>query len=150
MTSSTQPAITIPRSTNPHSPEMRSRVLHAIFVGKMSRRAAARQFGVGEATAIRWAETYERTGRTEALPKGGDHRSGRMEERADIILSRIEEVPDATIMELVEWLEEEHGFKSSYGAVWNFLKRHSQTVKKKRSLRARSSAPASCSSTGSG
>ena len=47
--------------------DLRIRVIRAIE-GGMSRNAAAKRFGISCASAIRWMQTYLRTGRTQANP----------------------------------------------------------------------------------
>ena len=60
------------------SQDLRIRVIRAIE-GGMSRTAAAKRFGVSAASAVRWRQTYLRTGRSRAKSCGGDRRSGRLE-----------------------------------------------------------------------
>lgn len=45
----------------------------------MSRSGAAKRFGVGRATAIRWYRDWLDAGSIGAQPNGGDFRSGRIE-----------------------------------------------------------------------
>ena len=52
------------------SPDLRIRVIRAIEGGQ-SRTAAARRFGVSLASAVRWLQTYRRTGRTQPWPHSG-------------------------------------------------------------------------------
>ena len=79
--------------------DLRTRVLAAIGGGLWCRQAAQR-FGVSASSAIRW-RALERT-QGDARPKalGGDRRSGRVEERAGLILALVEETPDITLEEL--------------------------------------------------
>ena len=116
-------------STSPLSIDLRERVINAVDNG-MPCRSAAKQFGVAPATAIRWVDRWRRTGSYEALPQGGDRHSWRIEHYAGDILARVEETPDITLFELIDWLREDRGFKTSYGAVWRFLDRHGLTYKK--------------------
>ena len=71
------------------SQDLRSRVIVAVK-GGLSCRAAAKRFGVGIATAIRWLKAWRTEGRTTALPMGGDLRSHRIEAFARVILGAIE------------------------------------------------------------
>jgi transposase len=84
---------------NPLSLDLRSRVLAAI-AGGLSRRQAALRFGVSASSAIHW-RALERI-RRDVKPKapGGDHRSGRIEAHAALILALVDETPDATLNEL--------------------------------------------------
>ena len=60
--------------TAPRSEDLRMRVIAAVEEDGLSRRAAARRFKVSDASAVRWVATFEETGRTVALPMGGDRR----------------------------------------------------------------------------
>ena len=111
------------------SEDLRSRMLAAIDAG-LSRRAAAERFGVGVATAIRWANTFRLTGATAALPKGGDRRSHRIEAYRDIILAAVDAKVDTTLAELADMLRRDHGARFAPSTVWRFLDRHAMTVKK--------------------
>ena len=73
----------------PLSEDLRSRLIAAVN-GGMSRRAAAKRFGVGAATAIRWVRAWRATGTTRARPQGGDKRSHRIEAYRAVILAAIE------------------------------------------------------------
>lgn len=46
-----------------YSQDLRERVIGAVTQAGMSRRGAARRFGVSEASAIKWVQGYEREGR---------------------------------------------------------------------------------------
>ena len=116
-------------STSPLSNDLRKRVINAVDNG-MSCRSAAKQFGIAPSTAIRWVDRWRRTDSYEALPQGGDRHSWRIEQYAGDILARVKEIPDITLFELIDWLREEHDFKTSYGAIWRFLDRHDLTYKK--------------------
>ena len=126
-------------STTPLSTDLRERVINAVE-GGMSCREAARVFGIAPSTAIKWVDRWRRTGSYERCAMGGDKHSHRIEGHAEAILGKIDEVPDITIDELVDWLGEARGFRSSHGAVWRFLDRHGLTFKKKRRTRASSNA----------
>ncbi len=80
------------------SADLRIRAVGAVEAG-MSRTAAARRFGVGIASAVRWMDAYLRTGRTAPKPRGGDRRSGRIEAQADLLMRAIETEPDITLAE---------------------------------------------------
>ncbi len=42
-----------------YSQDLRDRVINAVVVEGMSRRAAAARFGVSESSAIKWVERFE-------------------------------------------------------------------------------------------
>jgi len=52
-------------------------------------------------TAVRWAATGQRVGRADALPMGGDRRSGAFEPHASRILGWLERTPDLFLSEIV-------------------------------------------------
>src|SRR6202000_467290 len=54
-----------------YSQDLRERVIDAVLVEGMSRRAAAARFGVSESAAIKWVERVERTGSRTAGRVGG-------------------------------------------------------------------------------
>jgi transposase len=111
------------------SQDLRSRMIAAVD-GGMSRRAAAEQFGIGIATAIRWLRSWRDEGRACAMPMGGDTRSHRIKAYRDVILGAIEAQRDITLDELVEILRREHGASLARSTVWRFLRRHDVTFKK--------------------
>ena len=73
----------------PLSMDLRARALSAVDAG-MSRRGAARRFGVGVSSVIRWDAARRRTGSFAPKAQGGDTRSRRIEAR------------DQTLVELCE------------------------------------------------
>ena len=70
------------------SEDLRIRVIRAVE-GGMSRNAAARRFGVSIASAVRWVDTYLRTGRSAPKQRGGDRRSGRIEAQSELLMRAI-------------------------------------------------------------
>ena len=60
------------------SVDLRERVVAAIEAGA-SRRQAAKRFGIGAASAIRWHERYRQDGQIAPKPMGGDRNSQRLE-----------------------------------------------------------------------
>ncbi|PBB42124.1 hypothetical protein CK222_20170 [Mesorhizobium sp. WSM3866] len=54
-----------------YSQDLRDRVIDAVMKEGMSRRAAARRFGVSESAAIKWVQRAERTGSRRAMATGG-------------------------------------------------------------------------------
>src|SRR3546814_13718267 len=107
----------------------------------MTRRSAAKRFGVAPSTAIKWVDQWERTGGVEPRPQGGDHRSHHIEAYADEILGLIEVRHDITLAEIVEHLDREHGLTVAQSTVWRLLDRHGMTFKQNR---ARQHPAASC------
>ncbi len=122
------------------SPDLRIRVIRAIEGGQ-SRTAAARRFGVSLASAVRWMQTYRRTGRTQAKPRGGDRRSHRIEAQADLLLSAIEQTPDLTLAELRARLLTERGESFALSTIHAFYRRHRITFKKRLRMPGNRTAP---------
>ncbi len=119
--------------------DLRERLVSAVD-GGMTRRSAAKRFGVAASTAIKWVDRWRRTGDVAPRPRGGDHRSERIEAHAVEILGLIAETPDITLGELAGHLHEAHGLKVDPSTVWRLLDRHDMTFKKNRA-RQRATAP---------
>ena len=83
----------------PLSVDLRARALSAVDEG-MSRRAAARRFGVSESSVIRWDAARRATGSFEPKPQGGDMRSRRIEELHAAGVARIYSPDDGRAMGL--------------------------------------------------
>ena len=120
--------------TRPLSMDIRDRLVRAVD-GGMTRRSAAKRFGVAASTAIKWVEQWHRTGAVTPRPRGGDHRSQRLEAHAEEILGLIEQTPDITLSEITAHLDEAHGLKTAPSSVWRLLDRHGMTFKKNRARR---------------
>ncbi len=63
----------------------------------LSRRAAAKRFGVAAPAAIKWVDQWLRTGSVAPRPRDGDRRSERIEAHADDVLGLIDETPEITL-----------------------------------------------------
>ena len=85
--------------TKPLSNDIRERLVSAVD-GGLSRRSAARRFGVAASTAIKWVDQWRRTGDVGARPQGGDYRSHRIEAHAEEILALVDAAPDITLGEI--------------------------------------------------
>ena len=121
------------------SNDLRRRLVSAVETG-MTRRSAAQRFGGAASTAIKWVDRWRRTGDVGPRPRGGDHRSQRIEAHAEEILALIEETPDITLAEMTEHLDEAHGLVVAQSTIWRLLDRRGMTFKKKRA-RQRAAAP---------
>ncbi len=119
--------------------DIRERLVSAVDDG-MTRRSTAKRFGVAASTAIKWVDQWRRTGTVEPRPRGGDHRSERIEAHAEEVLALIADTPDVTLEELAGHLDEVHGLKVAQSTVWRLLDRHDMTFKKNRA-RQRATAP---------
>ncbi len=109
--------------------DIRERVVLAVE-GGLSRRSAAKRFGVAASTAIKWIDRWRRTGDVGPRPQGGDRRSQRIEAHSEEILALIDKKADITLGEIAEHLEEVHGLRVAQSTVWRLLDRHGMTFKK--------------------
>ncbi len=125
--------------TKPLSNDLRRRVVASVD-GGMSRRAAAKRFGVAVSTAIKWVQASYRTGSCHPRAQGGDKPSQRFGSHADEILALVEETPDTTLAGIAFHLETEHGLRVSQSTVWRFFDRRGITFKKKSRSRQRATA----------
>jgi transposase len=123
------------------SVDLRERVIAAIDEG-MSCRGAAVRFGVSAASAIRWRALSRRQGDVRPGPLGGDRRSGRIEQQADVILGLLESKPDVTLVEIEAALAE-RGVVVSSTSIWRFFDRRKITLKKSRRMRTNKADPTS-------
>ena len=117
--------------TRPLSNNIRERLVSAVDSG-LTRRSAARRFGVAASTAIKWVDQWRRTGDVGPRPQGGDHRSHRIEAYSQEILALVEELPDITLAEITAHLDAGHGLTVAQSTVWRLLDRHGMTFKKNR------------------
>ena len=98
----------------------------------MSRRSAARVFGVAASTAIKWVDQWRRRGDVQPRRQGGDRRSHRLEAHAEEVLALVAETPDITLAEIAAYLDEMHGLRVAPSTIWRLLDRHDMTFKKNR------------------
>ena len=115
------------------SVDLRERVVAAIEAGA-SRRQAAKRFGVGAASAIRWHDCFRQDGRIAPKPMGGDRNSQRLEAQSALILRTYEEHPQFFLRELRDALSE-RGVRASTSSLSRFFARHGITRKKGLSTR---------------
>jgi len=88
--------------TKPLSVDLRDRVARYVLAGH-SRRQAAKVFGIGVSSAIRYVAQYLATGDLTPMKQGGDRRS-KLKAHQDYILRRVAEVPDISLAELTQYL----------------------------------------------
>jgi len=113
----------------PLSMDLRARALAAVDAG-MSRRAAAKRFGVGVSSVIRWDAARRATGAFAPKAQGGDMRSRRLEARGDEVMTAFEEERDQTLEELCDRLAA-RGIATSKSALSRFFQRRGITRKKR-------------------
>ena len=114
-----------------YSNDLRVRVIQVVEGGAAAR-AAARQFVIGDATAIRWAKRWRETGSYEAKTNKGRSRSP-LKKHEDWLLALVQQEPDLTLEEIQHRLEEQRQQKAGIGSVWRFFDRHGISFKKKHS-----------------
>ena len=112
-----------------YSQDLRDRVIDAVVLDGISRRAAARRFGVSDATAVKWLQGVTREGRRHPIGTGGHRRSYLPPER-DWLLAEIVSCPDRTLMVLCQRLWDERGVKADPGMLSRFFKKEGISFKK--------------------
>src|ERR1700693_6427931 len=80
-----------------YSNDLRVRVIRVVEGGAAAR-AAARQFVIGDATAIRWAKRWRETGSFEAKSNKGQSRSP-LKKHEEWLLGLVRQEPDLTLEE---------------------------------------------------
>jgi transposase len=118
-----------------YSQDLRDRVIDAVVAGGMSRRAAARRFGVSEASAVRWLERVTSGGSRSAAQMGG-YKPQKLAPHRDFLEKLRIEKPDATLQFFCDWLLAERGVKTDTSMMSRFFRRLGVTFKKRRSSRA--------------
>ena len=114
----------------PLSEDLRKRVIVAVKEEGMSRRAAARRFGVSAKTAVIWLQRFEKSGETGPRPMGHQMKP-RLEQHAELLLGLLESNPDWTLQMLADELRRQ-GIKTSSTSVSEFFARRKITRKKRR------------------
>lgn len=114
-----------------YSQDLRERVIDAVLVEGMSRRAAAARFGVSESAAIKWVERVERIGSRTAGKVGGYKRMMLAPHRAFIEALRCEK-PDITLQGLCDRLQADRGVRAYTSVMSRFLRHLGVTLKKRR------------------
>ncbi len=115
-----------------YSQDLRDRVIEAVESDGMSRRAAARRFGVSDSSAIKWLQRYRRTGQRSPVGTGG-HRRSVLAPHRDFLAAVRTEQPDITLAALCRRLAAERGVKADTGMMSRLFRREGITVKKRRS-----------------
>ena len=118
-----------------YSQDLRDRVINAVVVEGMSRRAAAARFGVSGSSAIKWVERVERSGSRTAAKMGG-YKRVRLEPHRAFLEGLWAEKSDITLRVLCDRLLSERGVKADTSLMSRFLRRLGVTLKKRPSSRA--------------
>lgn len=114
------------------SADLRERIIQAVEVEGMSRRAAGKRFGVAPSSAVELVKLWRATGSHEPLSQGGDQRSKRIEAHASKILALFKKAPDITLKEIGYELQQDCKEHFSSSVVSRFFKRRNITFKKNR------------------
>lgn len=114
------------------SADLRERIIRAVEVEGMSRRAAGKRFGVAPSSAIDLLKLWRATGSHEPLSQGGDQRSRRIEAHARKILALFTKTPDITLKEIGYQLQQDCEERFSSSVISRFFKRRNITFKKNR------------------
>ena len=113
----------------PYSLDLRERVVDAAAATSCHRAAA--RFGVGIATAIRWAAAVEATG-TVAARAQGRPRTSKLDAHEAFLRGLIAEKVDITLEEMRARLLAERDLTVGAGTLWSFLDARDLTYKKRR------------------
>jgi transposase len=114
----------------PYSMDLRERVVAAVEAGGKSRHEAARQFGIGISTAIKWVQRFRETGSVSPGQMGGHRPKAIVGPYRAFLLERTRS-GDFTLRGLVAELAE-RGLKVDYRTVWTFVHAEKLSFKKKR------------------
>ena len=113
-----------------YSQDLRDRVIDAVENEGLSRRAAARRFGVSSASAIKWLQRWHRTGERGSAGTGG-HRPSKVQPERAWLLAVIAAQPDITLAALAARLLAERGVQADTGMLARFFKGEGISFKKK-------------------
>jgi transposase len=118
-----------------YSQDLRDRVIDAVEKEGLSRRAAARRFGVSESAAVKWLQRYEDSGSRKPVGPGG-HRPSKLKPHRDFIVAALKDKPDLTLEALGRHLLTQRGVKADTSMLSRFLRREKITHKKRHWWRA--------------
>jgi transposase len=113
-----------------YSNDLRVRVIQVVEAGAAAR-AAARQFIIGDSTAIRWVQRWRQTGSVAAKSTKGRSRSP-LKQHQEWLLELVRHEPDLTLEEIQSRLLAERRHKAGISSIWRFFDRHGISFKKKR------------------
>lgn len=113
-----------------YSMDLRERVVAAVKVEGLSRRAAAARFGISYSAAIEWLKRVDETGSMAPLKVGGYKPKKISGAWRDWLIERCR-TKDFTLRGLVAELGE-RGLKVDYRSVWEFVHAEKLSHKKRR------------------
>lgn len=111
------------------SEDLRDRIVGEIERG-VSRRSAARRFGVSAATAVRLAQRKALTGSVAPARQGRPPGSGRLAAHVAVLIAWVDAEGDVTMPELAARLLAERGVKAHPASLSRLLRAKGYTVKK--------------------
>jgi transposase len=111
-----------------YSTDLRERIVRVVAEGRPMREAA-RRFEVSVSAVKRYVVQQQETGSLERRPIPGCPRQIGREQEA-ILRARLEEAPDATVLEHCAWWAEHQGQELSEATMWRALHRLGWTHKK--------------------
>ena len=112
-----------------YSIDLRDRVYGDVENG-LSRRAAARRFGVSASTGVRLAQRMAAIGSLAPSRQGRPAGKGKLAAFRDIVIGWVEAQGDITLHELAERLLAEHEVKAHLSSLSRLLRAAGFTVKK--------------------
>lgn len=112
------------------SKDLRARVVASVKSEGLSRRAAAKRFGVSYSAAIEWVKLFDETGSVAARKVGGGKPKKLSGIWRDWLIERCGN-EDFTLRGLVAELDE-RGLKVDYRSVWEFVHAEGLSHKKRR------------------
>jgi transposase len=118
-----------------YSQDLRDRVIDAVEKEGLSRRAAARRFGVSDSAAVKWLQRYEDSGSRKPVGTGG-HRPSKLKPHRAFIVAALKSKPDLTLEALGRQLLVQRGVKADTSMLSRFLRREKITHKKRHWWRA--------------
>ena len=132
-----------------YSQDLRDRVIDAVLVEGMSRRAAAARYGVSETAAINWVRRVELTGlRTPA--KLGGYKPMMLAPHRAFLEAVCRDRPDVTLQGLCDRLLAERGVRTYTSVMSRFLRHLGVTLKKRRLSLASRTGRTSAATVGAG
>jgi transposase len=132
-----------------YSQDLRERVIDAVLVEGMSRRAAAVRFGVSETAAINWVKRVELTG-SRRPGKIGGYKPMMLAQHQAFLEAACRDKPDITLQGLCDRLLAERGVRIYTSVMSRFLRHLGVTLKKRRSSRASRTGRTSAATAGAG
>lgn len=95
----------------------------------MSRRGAARRFGISDSAAIKWLQRYRKTGERTPVGTGG-HRRSVLRPHRGFLEAVLAETPDITLEALSRRLLAERGARADTSMLSRFFRREGISFKK--------------------